>query len=263
MDSIAHAIACADGAVLEAVEYPAGPQAPLVLLLPGLGGGIGRFRSIARSLNAQGFRCVAMNYRGAGESTTGSTEGHTLHDYANDAARVIEHFAGCAIVLGNAFGNRVARCLASDHPALVARLVLVCAGGQVAPDPAIGRRMLTFTDERLPRSERIAAAAETLFAPGNPVPEEFIEDNRTALATKLCRAAMAATEGDTWQAGGHVRMLVVQGAQDLIAVPENAEMLRARYPDRVTVRVVEHAGHAVLNEQPDEVARLIADYLGA
>lgn len=72
---------------------------------------------------------------------------------------------------------------------------------------------------------------------------------------------MAATKDDARQAGGRAEMLVVQGAQDIFAVPENAELLRARYPDRVTVRIVEHAGHAVLNERPDEVAGLIVEYL--
>ena len=51
--------------------------------------------------------------------------------------------------------------------------------------------------------------------------------------------------------------------KDLIAVPENAEILNRRYPDRVTVATIENAGHTVLNEKPDEVAKCIAEYLRA
>ena len=81
-----------------------------------------------------------MNYRGAGEST-GVLNPLTMHDLAGDVAAVIEYLGAPALVLGWAFGNRVARCTASDFPDLVEKLILVCAGGQVEPDPKVYQRL--------------------------------------------------------------------------------------------------------------------------
>ena len=56
-------------------------------------------------------------------------------------------------------------------------------------------------------------------------------------------------------------MLVVQGADDKIAPPENGHRLKARWPERVEVVDVPDAGHAILNEQPGVVADTIIDFL--
>lgn len=260
--TIEHKILCSNEAVLQVVEYPGKPGSQLILLLPGSGGGINRFGELAIRLCEFGFRCIAMNYRGAGESTLGSdTTTLSLHDYSADAATVIQNFGRNAVVLGNAFGNRVARCLALDYPHIVSYLVLVCAGGQIPIDQKIASRMQDMTNDKLAREERIAAAAETLFAHGNSVPEWFIDDNRSLLAARLCSDAFDATQSNDWQSGGSAKMLIIQGDKDLIAVPENAQILKKRYPDRVTVQIIENAGHAVLNERTVKVAMYIKAFL--
>ena len=56
-------------------------------------------------------------------------------------------------------------------------------------------------------------------------------------------------------------MLVLEGAEDVIAVPENAKRLAAEFPDRVTLVEVPHAGHALLPEQPEKIATAVLDYV--
>src|SRR5262249_62373877 len=73
--------------------------------------------------------------RGVGGSC-GSLDGATLHDLAGDVAGVIKAI-GCGPVhlIGHAFGNRIARCLAVDQPSLVRSVTLLAAGGLLAPSP--------------------------------------------------------------------------------------------------------------------------------
>ncbi len=52
-------------------------------------------------------------------------------------------------------------------------------------------------------------------------------------------------------------MLVVQGIEDVIAVPENAKRLAAEFPDRETLVEIPKAGHAMLPEQPEQVGKAI------
>src|SRR5262245_41353197 len=83
-----------------------------VLLLPSLGRGAADFDELMRALAGAGFRALALNPRGIGASS-GPLQGITLHDLADDAARVVRARAGGrAHVVGHAFGHRVACCLA-------------------------------------------------------------------------------------------------------------------------------------------------------
>ncbi|MDH4065677.1 MAG: alpha/beta hydrolase, partial [Acidobacteriota bacterium] len=91
----------------------------VVVLLPGGSLSLDYLANLARSLETSGYRAVRINPRGAGAST-GAAEGVTLHTLADDVAGVIEQLDGGPVwVAGHAFGNRVARMLASDHPELV------------------------------------------------------------------------------------------------------------------------------------------------
>ena len=246
------------GVSLEVHRYASSGR--LVCMLPGLGGGIRQFADLGKRLATAGFQPVAVNPRGAG-SSTGSLENLRMQDLADDVAAVMEHLGAPAIVIGNAFGNRVARFVAFSRPDLVTAVVLVCAGGEVAPEPDAATAMAEYADRSLSLTERLQAARRAFFAPGSHVDASFIDPgSTTAAASAQVAAALAESSGD-WLAGGSAPMLVVQGADDRIAPPENGHRLKARWPDRVEVIDVAHAGHAVLIEQPELVAEAICDFV--
>ena len=56
-------------------------------------------------------------------------------------------------------------------------------------------------------------------------------------------------------------MLVVQGLDDKIAVPENGYALKAEFPERITLEGIPDAGHLLLAEKPDEVAKAVISFL--
>src|ERR1700757_1677957 len=106
-----------------------------VVLLANAGCSTGYFNHLARALVTGGFQTISINMRGVGGSC-GSLDGATLHDLVGDVAGVIKAI-GCGPVrlVGHAFGNRIARCLAVDQPSLVRSVTLLAAGG-VHPPPA-------------------------------------------------------------------------------------------------------------------------------
>src|SRR5215203_669901 len=100
-------------------------KGPPIVLLPSLGRGAADFDPIAGGLAAAGFRALRPQPRGI-EQSTGPWRGVKLEDLAADIAAVIEHDnAGPAFVVGHAFGNRVARMLATARPELVRAVSLV------------------------------------------------------------------------------------------------------------------------------------------
>jgi pimeloyl-ACP methyl ester carboxylesterase len=76
-------------------------------------------------------------------------------------------------------------------------------------------------------------------------------------------AAMAAWHGEEQPrpAAGAPRALAVCGTADVVIPPANAERLAARWPSCRVERVA-GAGHAVMAEAPDRVARLVGSLGG-
>ena len=155
----------------------------------------------------------------------------------------------------------MARFVAFSRPDLATPVVLVCASGEVAPEPEAAAAMFEYADESLSLAERLQAAHRAFFAPGSDVDASFVDPGSTTAAASAQMAATLAEPSDDWLAGGSAPMLVVQGADDRIAPPENAHRLKARWPDRVDAIDVANAGHAILIEQPELVADAITDLI--
>src|SRR6201998_1145674 len=104
-----------------------------VVLLANAGCSTGYFDHLVRALVTGGFQTISINMRGVGGSC-GSLDGAALHDLAGDVAGVIKAIGfGPVHLVGHAFGNRIARCLAVDQPSLVRSVTLLAAGGTLAP----------------------------------------------------------------------------------------------------------------------------------
>jgi pimeloyl-ACP methyl ester carboxylesterase len=147
------------------------------------------------------------------------------------------------------------------RPELVRGLVLMAAGGRFPPAPGAMAALRRVQDRSLPREERIEAARLVLFSPGSPVmPEQMRLDEISADALRA-----QASEGscEAWWSGGNAPMLVIQGAADVLAPPENGRSLLRDYPDRVTLHEIPDGGHRIAEEQPELMAELIHSWLQA
>ena len=142
---------------------------PLLVLLPGLGRPSSDLDLFAARLVEAGYRVVLPQPRGIGAST-GSLEHLTLHDLARDIAAVIEAVGGePAVVIGHAFGNRIARCLAADRPDLVRLVVLLSSSGKVQPTADIAEAIRLAQAVDTPPDVRARAVRDAWFAPGSDI----------------------------------------------------------------------------------------------
>ena len=250
----------------ELVDGPAGPievrllgEGPLVVLLPSLGRGASDFATLATRLARSGYLVACPEPRGLGRSA-GPLDGLTLADVADDAAAVIAALdAGPATVVGHAFGNRVARMVATRHPTLVESVVLLACGGRVPPEPEAGAALFRVFDVSLPADEHLDAVRTAFFAPGNE-PAVWADGWHPEVAAAQS-AATGSTPVEEWWEAGAADVLVVQPAEDHIALPANAEDLVAALGDRATLVTIPGAGHALLPEQPAAVVVALLTWL--
>lgn len=239
-----------------------GADGPLVVMVASLGRGAADFAGLANRLAAAGYRAARPQPRGVAGSTA-PLAGLSMSVLADDVAAVVAALAGPsrrATLVGHAFGGRVVRAVAADHPDAVDSLVLLCCGGADRPAPGLDRALRRVFDASLGEHERLRAVATAYFAPGND-PAAWADGWYPAVAAAQ-RAALRADAAEHWWPGGSAPILVVQPSGDVIDVPANAERLRADAGGRATVVTIPAAGHALLPEQPDLVAGAVLRWLG-
>jgi pimeloyl-ACP methyl ester carboxylesterase len=226
-----------------------------VLMLPSLGRGGHDFDDLAMRVAEAGYRVTLPEPRGIGGST-GPLADQSLHDFANDIAAVITHAAAPPVALiGHAYGNRVARTVAADHPALVDQVVLLASGGIVPIRPHILEAMRGCMALDLPRAERLKHLQTAFFAAGND-PSVWLDGWWPEVAVAQSAAVRATDTEEWWEAGGKP-IVVLQASEDAIAPRANAEDLKRRLGERVSIVDIAGAGHAMLPEQPEAIARAV------
>jgi pimeloyl-ACP methyl ester carboxylesterase len=230
-------------------------------MLPSLGRSTSDFDDLARALAGHDYRVILPEPRGIGGSTGVYPDDTTLHHIAADLGEaVIPFYAEIPVTLiGHAFGNRLARTVAADFPNFVSSLVLIAAGGVIPIRPAIFEAMRGSMDLNLPKEERLRHLSAAFFAPGNN-PSVWLDGWWPEIAVKQVAAVGATPVEDWWEAGGK-RITVLQGEHDTIAPRGNAEDLQKRLGDRVRIIDIKNAGHAMLPEQPEQIAQALLSVL--
>ena len=234
-------------------------QGEPIVFIPSRGRGVEDFEALSNRLVNAAYQAILPQPRGIGGST-GPLKDITYHDLASDVAATIESVVGRPItVIGHDFGGRIARTLAADHPRLVKQLILLSAPGMVPRSPEMEKLTTQFWESPLSTEDRFTAIRQMFFAPGNDA--HAWEQGWYFEIARAQRASDARTPLKEWWAGGSAPMLVVQGTEDVVAMPENAKKLAAEFPSRVTLVEIPHAGHALLPEQPEQVEKAILAYL--
>jgi pimeloyl-ACP methyl ester carboxylesterase len=234
-----------------------------VVLLANAGCSTGYFDHLARALVSAGFQTISINMRGVGGSS-GSLDGATLHDLAADVAGVIKAIGcGPAHLVGHAFGNRIARFLAVDEPSLVRSVTLLAAGGLIAPPTGgpIGTHFRNATQAKMNGSDCVTVLGARWLSPASdPKILAHVECWPAVFIAHLATSRNVPLE--YWWSAGTAPLLVIQGLDDEAAPPGNGHALREQLGERVRVVDLPDAGHFLLLEKPEAVARAVSEFLG-
>jgi len=219
------------------IEYFSQGSGDVVVMLPGGSLNVVYMEKLADAIAESGFRVVRINPRRAGNST-GSDEEITMHTFADDVAGVIKALQLDKVsVLGHEFGNRVARTLADDYPALINSVILLAAGGKVPPKPDAQKALQMIFNPNATDNEYMHAM---LYMVGDPADSEIawtaLKPSRAPQAAPLQSGAAKCTSVEDWWApSGDSKYLILQGTHDQAAPPKNGELLAEELGDRATL----------------------------
>ncbi|MGI5506074.1 alpha/beta fold hydrolase [Lentzea sp. CA-135723] len=246
----------------------------LVVLVMGTGspGRVWRTYQVPALVKA-GYRVAYFDNRGVKPSSE-CGEGFTLDDMVADTAAVIEHLGGGpAHVIGTSLGARITQELALARPALVRSAVLMATAGR--PDPV---------------QQAWSEALRDLHDKGAEVPQAFyaVASVVRNLSQATLADPMAARDwlqmyefaGSSISAGERVQLglaeyetrldayraiavpsLVIGFADDLVLPARLSREVADVIPGARYAEVAD-AGHVGYLERPDEVNRLLVEFLG-
>jgi pimeloyl-ACP methyl ester carboxylesterase len=245
------------------IQYFSRGEGEAIVLLPGGTLTVGYLDGLAEALAKAGYRVVGINFRGSGKST-GPSKGVTLQTNADDVAGVIQALKlGPVHVAGNDFGNRVARMFAASHSELTRSVILLAAGGKIQPKPDAERALQVIFN---PKSTEADVLAVMNYLVANPADSARVwaifKRSLDPRAAAIERAAAESTPLESWWAPpGQTKYLILQGANDLIAPPENGVELQKELGVRATLVNVPGAAHLLPLEQPETTAAHMINFI--
>ena len=253
------------------IRYIDAGTGPPVLFLHGLGASLYTWRHILQPIMQAGFRVIAFDNRGFGESDKPPT-GYRNADYERLATALLDslHIQD-AVLVGHSMGGAIAAEVAIRDPQRVRGLVLIGAAGlgarepllfKVARWPVLGPLMVSFRGRSL--TERLLRST---YADPEKVTPADVDQYYASVADPSYGAALRAVlrEFDFNALDGRLERiqaatLLIWGAEDRW-VPLGAGRGFAAQLLRVALVIVPHAGHAVQEEAPAETSRLLIRFL--
>ncbi|MEV4123781.1 alpha/beta hydrolase [Nocardia sp. NPDC049707] len=265
-------------AILNGIQlsYDVTGTGPLVVMVMGSGspGRVWRTYQTPALVKA-GFRVATMDNRGIAPSHE-SVHGMTIDDLVADTAALINHLNGApAHVVGTSMGARVVQELVLARPELVAKAVMLATAGRPHPlSRALNLGEQALHDESVQLPPQYAAAIKAMlnlspYTLEDPTQAQqwldIFEFSATAKPAPGVRAQLGMDRSRN-RLADYARIttpsLVVGFADDQLAPAVFGREVAAAIPGARYVEI-ERCGHYGYLERPDEVNRVIIDFLTA
>lgn len=250
------------------MRYEVQGEGPPAVLIAGLSYGLWTWRWVAPLL-ARSHRVITFDNRGIDgtDKPPGPYSGAML---AQDTLGLMDalDLPPCAVA-GLSMGGMVAQELALARPDRVARLALLATnfGGPNCLPPT-APALAAMTDRSggpraiAERGLKVNSAPDFPARHPDRVADYFRYREAINMTGESYLAQLQVGLGHNAEARLHalkMPVLILQGDQDVVVPPGNAELLARRIP-QAQVRVLPGAGHFLPMERPEEVADLLAAF---
>jgi 3-oxoadipate enol-lactonase len=259
-------------------------RGPAVMLLHGFPFDRSMWREQIDFLSAHGFRAVAPDLRGLGESVAQtsvcetSALNHrlksvpltTMEEMARDAAALLDDLRiDSAVICGLSMGAYVAFEFAHLFPSRILAVVLAGARAQ-GPDDAEKKSREEKAQQVLVEGMSGMAegiAPQILAANTLANKPEVVERVRRMIASTNAAGAAAAQRGMAARRdysldleGINVPTLIIAGSEDAVRKPDDAEFIHHRIRNS-RLEIIDNAGHLMNMEQPEVFNRALKEFL--
>ncbi len=260
-----------DGTRIRLIDSGA-PSATAVVFIHGIGASLYTWRHQLPAVVGAGYRVVALDNRGFGFSEK-PAHGYTTAAYAHLVVALLDSLGiSSAVLVGHSMGGAIAAEVAAAHPDRVRGMVLIDAAGfgmrwpgvlKIARWPVIGAIATAFRGRWI--TGRILRST---FADPRKVSEADVDQYYAPVPGpdygRALRGVLREFRFDTLGGGRLAAVqtptLVLWGDADRW-IPLHDGTRFAKELPRSEFVIVERAGHNAHEESPDQVNRLLLDFL--
>jgi pimeloyl-ACP methyl ester carboxylesterase len=142
-------------------------------------------------------------------------------------------------------------------------VILLAAGGKIQPEPAAAKALGIIFNPASTDAEILAVMPYFVSDPAQSdrIWAIFKPSRAPGAATVEAEAAKTTPLEAWWAPPGETRYLILQGADDQIAPPQNGVELKGELGDRATLVNVPGAAHFLPLEQPDIAASHVIEFI--
>lgn len=219
------------------------------------------------------YRCVAIDWRGQGQSTA-TKHGYDMDTLADDAVALIEHLGTSPVhYVGLSMGGFIGQRIAARRPELVRTLTLLDTGAGPEDPEKVRKYKMLGTIYRLTGIGPLRKAVfPIMFGPAflsdssrGPVIDEWLQQLGRARRSGVSKAVMGVANRQAVEAeidAIKAPTLVVVGADDVATPPYKSQRI-AELVSGARLEQIPDCGHSSTLEQPDAVTRLLREFLAA
>lgn len=206
-----------------------------------------------------GENTLALDLPGHGNS--GGDGEATIRAYAQAVVTFLDEMEINQVVLtGHSMGSAIAQWLCLDHPERVNGLILVGAGAKLRVHPDIIQ--LASSETTFPKL--VSLVMKWAFSPqADQRLVELAGERMASVPSAVVHNDFLACDAfDVRDRVDQIQQpaLVICGSEDQMTPPRFSEFLAERLPN-ARLEIIPDAGHMVMLEKPDTVARLIRGFL--
>lgn len=216
-----------------------------------------------RELAGRNFRCLAIDFRGHGDSEAPGG-GYSVEQLAGDVSALMTTLeTGPAVIVGHSMGGMVAQQFCLERPEQTAALVLVATIASDREDRLISKRIAS-DGTRMGFSRAFDLHFDAWFAPGAPASVRgWIRRQMRSTPDELGLELVGAySRFDLTGRLGEIRRptLVIGTRSDDSAPPGQSRRLAELIPG-ARLALIEDCGHFPMLEKPEELSRFLLPFL--
>ncbi len=242
-------------------------RGPDLVLVHGVGGSLEAWDPVVSCL-ADRYRIIRVDLRGHGASDKPAGP-YRIDDFVSDVIAVMDRLeVGAGHIAGHSLGALIAQGLVLARPERVNRLVLLSGvAGRTDEERRRVEKRLAMVADGIPGAHFEASVSRWFtddYLISHPdIITRHAEANRRNDPAAYAAAYRVLASTDFGERLGEIAVptLIATGEHDQGSNTRMARLMHERIP-RSTLHILPGLKHAILTEVPDEVARLIRDFVG-
>lgn len=239
-----------------------------ILFIHGLGSSADRWLDIPERLSKR-FHTIALDLPGFGKSSKSSTIEYTIQSFRDTIFEFLNEISidGKTSIIGHSLGGYIAAEVAIENQDLLEKLVLIDSSGMLTePTPLLEEYLQAAIN---PTTTNVRNVFEQMVADPERIPSSLVEafisrieepNAKYSFSSTLEHSAKTQIGTERLQKINKVPTLILWGIEDTVIPPEHSRIFKENISNS-QVEIIEDSGHAPFAEKPDQVYKLLDEFL--